>query len=228
MFTFKCWICGAAADSAEHMVKASDVRSIFGSVTHHTPVYRHSTGDANRLVRGVDVDALKFKRSICQQCNNARTQSHDRAWEVFGSAVRAIKPTLKKGDRIPVSRIFPGSVKASMLAMHLYCLKQLGCHAVENHIPLPLNHFALCIQSEVAHPWIRLIFVSIPTGLSKYQIQVGDIKTLNRGGKTICAVWHYRVGTLGVFVSYAEPGHPRLTEDRGWHPDDLSSRICMA
>ena len=91
---------------------------------------------------------------------------------------------------------------------------------MENAVPLPINQFAACILSGNPHPSVRLIFVAVPDP-GKYRIQVGDINTLNRGGRAVSAVWHYRVETLGVFVSYAEHGHPRLTEKRGWHPNDV-------
>lgn len=216
-----CWICGAPADSAEHMVKASDFRSVFGRVNHHAPVYRHSLGDVNRPVRGVDVAPIKFRPSLCQECNNARTQPHDRAWEAFLAHFRAIRPRPRAGDAVRMARVYPNSLRESTEALHLYFLKQLGCHSVQNAVPLPVTQFAACILSGNPHPCVRLIFVSVAPASNKYRIQVGDIRTLNRGGRAVSAVWHYRVETLGVFVSYTEPGHLRLTDDRGWHPNDV-------
>lgn len=221
MIATTCWICSDPADSSEHMVKASDFRSVFGRVTQKSPAYRHSKGGANHPIKGTDVSAIKFRRSLCQRCNNARTQTHDRAWETFLAFGRSARPMLRRGDRVPFSRIFRGTAKNSALALHLYFLKQFGCHVVENCIPLPIKQFAACILSNNPHPCLRLIFVSFAAEASKYKIQVGDIQTLNRGGQAVCAVWHYRVETIGVIVSYAEPGHPRLTRDRGWHPNDV-------
>lgn len=217
----RCWICGKSANSAEHMIKASDFRIVFGHVTHKAPVYRHSHGDVNRPVRGVDVLPIKFEPSLCQECNNARTQPHDRAWEKFLAHFRALRPRPRAGETVRMRRIYPTSLRESSEALHLYFLKQLGCHAVQNNVPLPVNQFATCILSGNTHPCVRLIFVSVAPESSKCQIQVGDIKTLNQGGKTVSAVWHYRIETLGIFVSYTEPGHPQLTEDRGWHPDNI-------
>lgn len=216
-----CWICGKQANSAEHMVKASDFRTVFGHVTHKSPVYRHSIGDINRPIRGTDVSPIKFEPSLCQECNNARTQPHDRAWAKFVANFRALRPRPKAGETVRMRRIYPTSLRESSIALHLYFLKQLGCHSVQNNVPLPIHQFATCILSGNAHPCVRLIFVSVAPGSSKYQIQVGEINALNRGGKTVSAVWHYRIETLGVFVSYAEPGHPLLTDVRGWHPEDI-------
>ena len=223
-----CWICGAPGDSAEHMVKASDFRSIFGKVTQRAPAYRHFRDGSNVQIRGAQAENLKFAPSLCSVCNNARTQPHDRAWQSLSEFVRASRPPLVAGSRIPLSRIFPGSTKQSMLDVHLYFVKLLGCYAVEYKVPLPTAHFGLCIQNAAPHPSVRLIFVHIASGSTRYQIQVGHINAMNVGEKTVSASWFYIVGTLGVAISYNEAGHPRLTRDRGWHPNDTYSQIRMA
>lgn len=223
-----CWICGATADSAEHMVKASDFRSVFGRVTQSSPAYRQSKEYPNQPIRGAKAELLKFAPSLCGHCNSTLTQPHDRAWQTLSESVRCARPAIAAGNRIPLQRIFPGTVRESMLGVHFYFLKLLGCHAVEHKIPLPVNQFAICLQASVPIQALRLVFVNVPAGSSHHKIQVGDIKTLNIGGKTVSAVWFYRIETLGVVVSYCEPGHPRLTRDRGWHPNDVCARIVMS
>ncbi len=223
-----CWICGATADSAEHMVKASDFRSVFGRITQSSPAYRQSKMQKNQPIRGAKAEILKFSPSLCGHCNNTLTQPHDRAWQTLSESVRGARPALAAGSRIPLSRIFPGTVKESMLGVHLYFLKLLGCHAVEHNIPLPLNRFAMCLQASVPNQALRLVFVGVPAGSYRDKIQVGAIETLNIGGKTVSAAWFYRVETLCVFASYCEPGHPRLTRDRGWHPSDFCTRIVIS
>jgi hypothetical protein len=101
-----CWICGRAADSAEHMVKASDARQTFGHITQDNPIYRHSSDQPNLPVCGLRSDNIKFSRSICSDCNNARTQSHDKAWEKLSKWIYELDPPLSPGTIIPLNRIF--------------------------------------------------------------------------------------------------------------------------
>jgi hypothetical protein len=222
-----CWICGALADSREHMVKASDFRSVFRKVTQHAPAYRHSAHKSNQPIRGDKADILKFAPSLCGYCNNTQTQQHDLAWQKLSESIRTMRPSLCANSRIPLQRIFPGSVKNSMRDVHLYFTKLFGCYAVEHKVPLPITYFALCIKDSVPPPNLRLAFISIPSDSARYRIQVGDIRALNIGSKTVSAVWFYAVGTLGVVVSYNETGHLRLSKERGWHPDDKSTRLVM-
>ena len=209
------------------MVKASDFRSVFGRVKQSSPAYRQSTVRRNEPIKGANAEILKFTPSLCSFCNNTRTQPHDRAWQTLSEFVRRARFPLKSGSRLPLQMIFPGSVQESMLGVHLYFLKLLGCQAVEHGIPLPLNHFAMCLQADLPNQNLRLVFVSLAADSSGHKIQVGAIDALNVGVKTVSAAWFYRVEDLGVVVSYCEAGRPRLTRDRGWNPSDVSRRIVM-
>ena len=221
-----CWICGAVADSAEHMVKASDVRANLPGLTHRRPAFRHTKHQRNIPVRGAQAPILKFKPSICQHCNNARSQPWDRAWETLERGVREARPQLREGDRIPLGRIFPVNRQQAMLNVHLFLTKMFGCVAVENSIPVPIESFARHLMNGTPDPSIRLVFVHIPPGSTKIKIQVGhvNVRNDNQTGHTATAVWHYIVGTLGVAVSFAKPGlhQLRFTTNLGWHPDDVN------
>jgi hypothetical protein len=221
-----CWICGAPADSAEHMVKASDVRAMFTGLSHHAPAYRQSSGRLNEPVRGAKAPILKFKPSLCQHCNNARSQPWDRAWEALEKGVREAWPALRKGSRIPLGTIFPNSRRESMTYVHQYFTKLLGCIAVEYAVPLPLQSFAQNLRAGLPEPSMRLVFVHIATESMRAKIQVGHVQswTGDQTGQSVAAVWHYIVGRLGVAVSYVRPGYSsmRFTSCEGWHPDDTS------
>jgi hypothetical protein len=223
-----CWICGSPADSAKHMVKASDFRSVFGRVSQAAPAYKHSSDAKNIPVRGAKAEILKFAPSLCSYCNNSRTQPYDRAWEKLSEAMRFHKPALVARSRVPVARIFEGSVDQSMLNVHLYFTKLLGCYAVEHKVPLPLDYFAYCLREGMAPENLRLIFAHIRGDADGHPIIVGNVEALQMGGRAVSARWFYIVGGIGVEVSFAEPGRPRLTRDRGWHPSDGHTRIRMA
>ncbi len=205
------------------MIKASDFRLVYPDVTHIDPVYRQSRGDLNRPIRGFNVEALKFRPSMCKQCNNARTQPHDRAWEALLKFVHSAKPKLRRGDRLPFGKIFPAHLQQSLNSLQLYFVKQLGCHAVENRINLPLAQFGACILTNNPHPGVRLIFVAVDPRSSKAEIQVGDIKALETKDKILSAVWHYRVRELGVIVHY----HIFERDDSAWHPEDAKNPRLM-
>lgn len=222
----KCWICGSDANSAEHMTKASDIRATYPELNSKAPVYRHSRGRSNEIVQGPKSELLKFAPSLCSECNNRRSQPWDRAWEALERGVREAKPTLRAGDRIPLSRIFPTDRDDSMMHVLQYLTKQIGCHAVEYDVPLPVIEFAECLVKQIPHEHLRLVLFHVPPGRSKAQIQVGDIHvwTGDQTGRAVAAVWHYLIGTLGVAVAYCRPehAHMRMTLALGWNPSDVN------
>ena len=91
---------------------------------------------------------------------------------------------------------------------------------MEYKVPLPLRTLAVAILGNYPHPNVYLHFVSIMSNAGKSEIIVGNIKAVNRGPHTVAATWFYIVGTIGIHLTYYEPGHPRLHKHLGWHPDD--------
>ncbi len=220
-----CWICGAVADSSEHMIKASDFRSLFPGVTHKNPVFRHTREQLNQSIKGANANNLKFKPSLCQHCNNSRTQQYDLAWQELSQVLQAMSP-LRRGFQLPVKRAFGANARSMMVAVHLYFLKALGCMAVEYAIPLPIKDFAVAILSGIPHPHMRLGFSAVPpTNGTSAGIYVGHIDAVNRGTQTVGAAWFYVIGCAGVHVVYHEPATPRLASYTGWHPNDVG--LCI-
>jgi hypothetical protein len=74
----KCWICGSEANSGEHVIKASDLKDVFGNITQKNPIYTHTRLRKNQPIRGIKSDTLKYSARICARCNNELTQPHDR------------------------------------------------------------------------------------------------------------------------------------------------------
>lgn len=223
----KCWICAQEADSAEHMVKASDFRAVFGHVSQHAPVFRHSKQQRNQPVRGANAGALKFRPSLCSYCNNARTQKLDRAWEALSAAMRTCHRPLKRGAPVPIQAAFHSRSREEMLKVHLYFLKLLGCYAVEYAVPLPIQTLAVAILGGYPHPNVYHDFVSVTTNVGKPQVVVGNITAINRGCSTVAATWFYLIGAVGVHVTYHASGHPRPVRRLGWHPDDIALALTM-
>ena len=154
----KCWICGDDANSGEHMIKASDLKSLFGHVTQMAPLYFHTDEKRNQPVAGIKSDKLKYSALICTHCNNERKQPHDRAWEKLSNYLRTRQPPIRPGDLVRLDRLFPGNVGQSMLGVHLFFLKLFGCLIVEHSIRLDIGPVSQSILSGKPHPNVWLAF----------------------------------------------------------------------
>ena len=222
-----CWICGAEAKTGEHLVKASDLRGIFGKISHREPLYLHTPQKRNQKVRGIKASILKSNALICAKCNNQRTQSHDRAWETLSNSVRMRKPQIKQGDRIRLNKIFPGSIKKSMIGVHLFFLKRFGCEIAEHKVPINLKAFSEAILKNKSHPYVH---IAIGSAIQKEQRTAGgsDISVAKLNGHIVYAVWYYFLDRLTVRVVYAEPGEHRQGLIDTWHPLKISKCLHIA
>lgn len=208
-------------------MKASDIRSHFGSVSQASPIYRHIGDVRNVPVKGVKTPGLKFKPSICRLCNNARTQAHDRAWESLSRALRSLTSPLRKRQRIDLKAILGDDFARLMANVHLYFVKALGCYAVEHRVPLPLKSMAVAIRNGTPHPHIYLTFAAIESNRDKKHVYVGNVKAAMQRDALKGATWFYILGELGVLVTYSEMGRP-AERSSTWHPGDDVPNLNLA
>jgi len=220
-----CWICGDKASSGEHKIKASDLRSLFGRVNQKTPLYIHTDAKRNQAVGGIKSDRLKFKSLLCERCNNQRTQPHDRAWEKLSNYLRSRQPPIRPGSIVRLDTVFPGSVRKSMLDVHLFFLKLFGCIIREHSVLLDLAPFSSAILGQSPHPKVHLAFWAVTDTRFHTRAGQSSINTAQLQGHVAFASWFYFVGALSVNVMYAEPSEHRRGLRQAWHPHSISKRL---
>jgi hypothetical protein len=223
----KCWICEDVATTGEHMIKASDLKSMFGHVSQNAPLYIHNPIQRNLPVPGIKSNKLKFKNLLCARCNNQRTQQHDQAWEKLSNYLRKRLPPLRSGSTINLAKVFPGQVRESILNVHLYFVKLFGCMVAEHSVPLDLAPFSAAILQGHAHPNVHLsIWALSDSDAHKFAGQT-PIETVQLHGQIVFATWLYYVGTIAVNVIYAVPGERRRGLLKAWHPSRVSKVLHL-
>lgn len=221
----RCWICGDEANTGEHMIKASDLKSLFGNVTQKSPLRFHTALKRNQSIGGIKSDKLKYRALLCPRCNNERTQPHDNAWKQLSTHLMERKSAIRPGMLIRLDRAFPGSVSRSMLGVHLYFLKLFGCLITEYNIPIDINQFSQSILRGVPHP---KIWLTLWTGLHHPNIKhVGcsPVETAQVDGRVTYASWFYVVDKVAINIIYAEPNEHRKGLVHAWHPSTVGKRI---
>ena len=217
----KCWICGNKATTGEHKTKASDLRALFNGVSQQNPLYLHTDQRRNQKVGSIKSDKFKFDSLICPYCNNARTAPHDKAWAQLSNFLRERKPAIKKGETIPLEKVFPTNLSKSMLDVHLFFVKLFGCAVLELEAPIEINPFAEAILQQKPHPKVFLAFGSslkMGTGMT-------DIETANIDGRCVYTTWFYIVEPIAVNVIYAEHSEKRGGLVHSWHPSTIKKCI---
>ena len=220
----KCWICGDDARTSEHLIKATDMRAIFGHVRQDRPLYRRSASQRNVRVKGINAEIMKSDALLCSRCNNERTQPYDRAWGTLSEILRS-KPRIRGGDRIDIGKMFPGAVHKSMLQVHLYFVKLFGCLVVENSIPLDIGVFSKAILDDVPHPRVHLAISPYTDGIASGSAGYSDLDTAQLNGRIVYATWQYILDRFSVRVMYADPTEHRKGLIDSWHPSTI--RKCL-
>jgi hypothetical protein len=168
---------------------------------------------------------LKYSPSLCAPCNNDRTQPHDRAWERLSEYLHGRNPPIRAGMEIRLDTAFPGSVRRSMLNVHLFFVKQFGCLIAEESIPLDIRRFARAVINGEAHPNVWLCFwASSDTRLAGRS----PVQSPPSRGKVEFVTWFYHVGRVAVNVMYAEPNQRRRELTHAWHPSKVGKHVRIA
>lgn len=224
----KCWICGNDADTGEHLVKASDLRSLFDVPSQDDPIYYHTSVVKNFRVGSLKAKVLKSPAHICNQCNSARTQPHDRAWQRLSETLRSRQPPIAAGESIRPNRIFPYNTAREMGNVHLYFLKLFGCRIMVDSVPIDISEFSDAILTRRPHPNVYLAFGPTPNLPKHKEAGMTAIHGDTRDGRCVFATWFYYVGALSVNLLYAIEGERRYGLTQAWHPRFGHKQLVMA
>lgn len=222
-----CWICGAIADSAEHMIKRSDLQSLFGHISERHQLFRRVGHAPREKVQGLGSNKLKFRSCLCSHCNNARTQQHDLSWETLSTFLRNREPRIKVGSVVRLNSTFSRGLRKSMLGVHLYFVKLFGCLIAVNAIPIEIQPFVDAILQGSPHPKIHLSFLDVSSLHPRYPAAITPVETIKLQGHVVGAQWFYFVGPLAVHVIYGDAISNRGNHVHLWHPSSTAKSIVI-
>lgn len=216
-----CWICGRnPADTAEHSIKASDIRRVALGLSQKNPAFLQINSEAtNRKIGAASAGALTFPKSICGHCNNADTQPFDEAWRRLSEYLHAHWREITARKTFDLSAAFPGEVESAAVKVHLYFVKLLGCKLLADGIAVNLQSFASALLERRPHREVTLLVANslVPAGqMISYN---SDVSVLRQGDEVYSAMWMCLVHPVAVKVCYLKAGMPvRAPEGFPWHP----------
>ncbi|WP_344213420.1 hypothetical protein [Kribbella sancticallisti] len=121
-----CWWCGSVADSGEHKFKRSDLVRAFGAgVWTGSDAVSHGSGGRASPVKSSRADRLKFPKVMCQNCNNARSQAMDAAYDTFSAYIANNEEQILRDARFQWSDIFTGDWKSGREEVARYWVKHI-------------------------------------------------------------------------------------------------------
>ena len=131
----KCWICGAEANSAEHKIKKSTLIKTFGQ-HFKTGMLHYTAGKFTRLP-GPNSKKVRYEDTLCEVCNNTRTQPFDDAYETFFDYVRRNADELTRKRFIDFKKIYGDEYMTKQVDLFKYFVKLFGCDLSYSEVPVP-------------------------------------------------------------------------------------------
>lgn len=138
-----CWWCGSEADSAEHMIKSTDAKRMFAEKLDSQPVIAVPVGSAPTLpakffpVQGPNSKHIKFGPIFCQNCNNARSQPFDKAYDAFINYWFENQTKIMNEQKIDFRRVYSRHWSNETFKMGKYLLKHVSCRIAESGYEVP-------------------------------------------------------------------------------------------
>lgn len=133
-----CWWCGSVADSREHRHKKADVVRSFGSGPWSAPVVRVRGGSSyEERIQGPNSDKLKFAKVLCANCNNARSQPFDLAYDALASFLHQNAESVVEAGSFQFSRMYGKNWRDERRALAKYFVKSICCRLAEDGVCVP-------------------------------------------------------------------------------------------
>jgi len=224
-----CWICGSDQKlSREHFPKKADTRSYFAGT--QGPMYRTDATTQNEIVQGPGSDRLRWGAPICAECNNARTSSHDRAWDQVRAFLLTHWASVVMQGEFDLQSIFPSELSTRSIALQLYFVKVLGCFIVDRNVNVDLNAFIKALMQGQAHPLLRLIFADASQihTKSKSLLSASQPRILGDAtGKIETIQLLYVLRPVCVQMTYATQETSLRAIPAAWHPRAGTSIIRL-
>lgn len=218
-----CWWCQERpATTSEHKFKASDLTRLMGD---DTLVWGDDTGRTVdiRGKSGIQRDrhgVVKFPKSMCDKCNNARSQPFDRAYETFSNYLDANR-LVRHMPGIEFAHIYGNDWQSGVMNLARYYGKHVGCQMVRTGVAVPqsLRDF-LDGQDDMTDAHMGLITTdtvyksSRRTGLTISPGVMFADRDLTRIKGCVFACY---VGPVGVRYEWKEEGFPDEARSQFFH-----------
>lgn len=123
--------------SREHKYKKTDINLLYGSdffQNDKLALVRYRKSNEVIKIQGPDSNYLKFRKSLCLKCNNARSANMDAAYTKVIEFYLNNELLVKESKSIDFRMIFSDSWIESKRHFYKYCIKHIGCRLVEANL----------------------------------------------------------------------------------------------
>lgn len=127
-----CWWCGAKADSREHKYKKSELVQECGAGPYKGQrALIRITPDKDHKIQGPGSNQVKYKKNICHNCNNAKSQDFDIAYETFITFIKKNEEIIISNQTFSFCNIYGKEWQKHVENLKRYYIKFICCRLAE-------------------------------------------------------------------------------------------------
>lgn len=222
-----CWICGNIADSREHRFKASDIRLHIGDISQSNPLYKTPEGMSSKIIGSPNAKSFKFGKTICRDCNNNKTQEHDKSWERLSEYFYEHCDMLTKKGYWRPKNVFSEQLRKSLVDTHLFFVKFFGCVAKEHQINIDYRVLAKNILHNKPNNSFHLVFGKTPfiDESSRFAYETPVTVLAHKETQAIGAAFtYYIIGRIMVEIVYIPYFARAKANKHSWNPNLVPSK----
>jgi hypothetical protein len=156
----KCWWCGSTDLSREHKVKKTDLELLYGKVYSKGNLVNHIkyvTEEKGENIQSSSSNRIKFEKNLCKNCNGAKSQVFDIAYQKFIEQYYKNRTQIKNSKIIDLENIFGSTWKEDYLNVKRYIGKHVGCRMAESGL-LPSKNLIAFLNSENENNDLKIVF----------------------------------------------------------------------
>ena len=131
-----CWWCGNPATTREHKYKKSQLKRCFSS---KEDLVWFSGKTTTQFIKGLNSKRLKFDTSLCNICNNQRSQPYDKAYDAFVLYIDHHSSEVIAKEQIDLENVYPNQGRKQFALLLGYLVKHISCRLAECNNTIPPN-----------------------------------------------------------------------------------------
>lgn len=236
----RCWWCGDVATTEEHRIKHSTLRRVArnddGNV-QPSNVFKKSSdfeGMLNSIKKGSQV---RWRKNLCANCNNARSQPFDRAYDVFETFLVAHIDDMTRWTWLDWRYVYGDDWAREARNLARYFAKQMGCMLASQRLPVPQELITFldgeerspstCFMLYINHRGVdahNLMRSNSDEGLNTF-VGLLESQAYQTDGRFSGVSYGYHIGYVVYWPigSTAQTGHPGSSIRRFNYPESMKT-----
>jgi len=134
-----CWICKVSvANSKEHIIKKSDMTRAHGRGTYKGDnAVVHVKNGKTSNIQGANSKIIKYQASLCDVCNNSKTQIFDMAYDKFIDYIYENEELILEKRYIDFFDVYGSDFEKESINLYKYYTKSFGCCLIDGNRTVP-------------------------------------------------------------------------------------------